>query len=157
MQETILTPSVEKDFKKWFKKIANETGINDNPDDPLHHYDYRAAFLAGVKPDPEQGHHWPSEYKRYTHEDIIPKRMGPNDKDWVEIHSPTGQKLKDLLPTQAWTYGPTSEGSGWEREYLKGLNPHLDPLNTKMDEETGLNLNPYLRKENLSKLLRMSN
>jgi hypothetical protein len=116
MQETILTPSVEKDFKKWFKKIANETGINDNPDDPLHHYDYRAAFLAGVKPDPEQGHHWPSEYKRYTHPTLIPDVTLPSGKRGLPFYSPTGQSLAELMDIR---------GNIGSQADLEGANPNL--------------------------------
>ena len=125
------TPKWEEKFQKWFKDIAKKIGIHENPD--FGDYDYRAAFLAGVGPDPEEDFHWPSNYKHYTHENLLV------DSNGEMIHSPTGQLLKDLLLPPSW-----------EQEDLKGLNPHLDPLNTKMDEDTGLTLNPYLRKENLS-------
>ncbi len=60
----------ETDFKKWYKDRSNKTGLDPNPDDPLHYYDYRAAYAAGVEPeiDPEDGnYHWDSRYKSDDH------------------------------------------------------------------------------------------
>src|SRR3990167_765913 len=37
----------EDQFQAWYKSWAAKTGINPNPDDPQHKYDYRAAFKAG--------------------------------------------------------------------------------------------------------------
>lgn len=40
----------EKEFKGWYKNYADELGLNPDPDDPKHFYDYRAAFLQGAEP-----------------------------------------------------------------------------------------------------------
>lgn len=55
----------EKLFKMWYSGWAKKLGLNPDPDDPQHHYDYRAAFNVGAKPD-KQGH-WPSEFKSDDH------------------------------------------------------------------------------------------
>jgi len=55
----------EADFQKWYANISQKKGLNPNPDDPKHHYDYRAAYHAGMSPD-ESGH-WPSEFKTADH------------------------------------------------------------------------------------------
>ena len=47
-----------EEFEKWYAQRAKRYGLDPNPDSPLHFYDYRSAWKAGVEPD-EQGH-WPS-------------------------------------------------------------------------------------------------
>ena len=57
----------EAEFQKIYGKYAKQYGLNKNPDDPNHHYDYRAAIRAGHKPD--KTGHWPSVYKEDAHPD----------------------------------------------------------------------------------------
>ncbi|MCP4262827.1 MAG: hypothetical protein GY774_35760, partial [Planctomycetes bacterium] len=60
----------ERDFLKWYKNWANISGIDPNPDNPLHKYDYRSAYRAEANPqiDPGDGlYHWPSEFKFDDH------------------------------------------------------------------------------------------
>lgn len=64
---TKLTPTGERAFRKWYGGHAKKLGLDPNPDAPEHHYDYRAAYSAGVGPTKESGWHWPSKYKRPTH------------------------------------------------------------------------------------------
>jgi len=52
-------------FRIWYYDWAKKLGLNLNPDDPKHFYDYRKAFEAGAEPD-ETGH-WPSEFKLEGH------------------------------------------------------------------------------------------
>jgi len=57
-------------FQNWFKHQADRTGIDPNPDHPLHQYDYRGAYLAGDAPvvHPDDGlPHWRSKFKDDTH------------------------------------------------------------------------------------------
>lgn len=57
-------------FQKWYKAWAGRTGLDLNPDAPEHHYDYRAAWRAGVQPeiDPHDNlFHWPSPFKHDDH------------------------------------------------------------------------------------------
>jgi hypothetical protein len=62
----VRAPRSEADFQKWYQSIAKVYHLAPNPDDPLHFYDYRAAFNAGVTGPGPQGH-WPSLYKREAH------------------------------------------------------------------------------------------
>ena len=55
----------EKAFQDWYFEVARKFNLDPNPDDPRHHYDYRAAYSAGAYPD-ETGH-WPSVYKSEDH------------------------------------------------------------------------------------------
>lgn len=60
----------EKAFQRWYADWAQKAGLDPNPDNPLHKYDYRAAFRAGAVPriDPGDGlYHWPSKFKSDDH------------------------------------------------------------------------------------------
>ena len=59
----------EANFKAWYSSWADRTGINPNPDDPKHYYDYRAAYRAGAYPQPNESgeYHWPYEFKADNH------------------------------------------------------------------------------------------
>jgi len=64
------TDPEETKFQEWYKSWAKIAEIDPNPDNPLHKYDYRAAFKAGVEPefDPKDTkYHWPSEFKAPDH------------------------------------------------------------------------------------------
>jgi len=95
-------PSSNEDgFQNWYKEQAAKTGINPNPDNPEHRYDYRAAYAAGAAPNAEG--HWPSQFKAPDH----PNRF-VNGIDTI-----TGQ------PTSPET--PTPEGTSWSDKLTKGL------------------------------------
>lgn len=59
----------EVEFQKWYAKHAKRLGINPNPDDPNHFYDYRAAYRSGAEPGPDN--HWPSAFKLEGHPRMI--------------------------------------------------------------------------------------
>lgn len=52
-------------FDKWYRDRAIRLRLSLNPDDPAHHYDYRAAYRAGAEPD--KSGHWPSRFKAPDH------------------------------------------------------------------------------------------
>lgn len=58
-----------ENFHQWYARLAEKTGIDRNPDDPQHHYDYRAAYRAGANPEMEDDgfYHWPSQFKGDNH------------------------------------------------------------------------------------------
>lgn len=61
-------------FTDWYAQWAQKTGINKDPDDPKHFYDYRAAYDAGAFPtiSPQDNkYHWPSEFKKEGHPNLI--------------------------------------------------------------------------------------
>lgn len=60
----------ERQFNDWYKEVAAKSGIDQNPDSPLHKYDYRGAWLAGESPQviaEDNLPHWPSEFKDADH------------------------------------------------------------------------------------------
>jgi GGDEF domain-containing protein/predicted RNA methylase len=64
----------ESQFRQWYAEKAAAHGLDPDPDNPLHHYDYRGAWRAGADAvvDPSDGlPHWPSEFKRDTHPNLI--------------------------------------------------------------------------------------
>lgn len=59
----------EQQFQKWYAGHATRLGLDPNPDNPLHFYDWRSAYESGATPD-VQGH-WPSRFKRAGHPNLI--------------------------------------------------------------------------------------
>jgi hypothetical protein len=84
----------EAQFQDWYKQNFASRGINPNPDDPLHYYDYRKAFQEGMQltPDPsdldERGRprlHGDSKYKLPGHpREYLETPQG-------RLHTPTGK------------------------------------------------------------------
>lgn len=62
-------PFNEQEFRRWYRNHATSAGIDPDPDNPLHKYDYRAAYRAGYEPEmgPDGLMHWPSEFKSDDH------------------------------------------------------------------------------------------
>lgn len=58
-------PSAERAFQSWYGLQAAPLGLDPNPDDPRHFYDYRGAFLHGGEAGPEG--HFPSSFKTFDH------------------------------------------------------------------------------------------
>jgi hypothetical protein len=64
----------EQKFQSWYAAWAKKAGIDPDPDNPEHYYDYRAAFSAGVEPsiDPaDKQYHWPSQFKKEGHPRMV--------------------------------------------------------------------------------------
>ena len=60
----------EQKFMEWYSLWAKIIGLDPDPDNPLHYYDYRKAYKSGVNPEisKEDGfYHWPSEFKHDDH------------------------------------------------------------------------------------------
>lgn len=56
----------EKDFQDFYSKWSKNHGLNPNPDAKEHHYNHRAAYMAGEEPKGKETH-WPSKYKDKSH------------------------------------------------------------------------------------------
>lgn len=65
----------EPAFRSWYAQQVDETEVpgfrlDENPDAPEHHYDWRSAYRAGARPqkdEPSGLYHWPSEFKADDH------------------------------------------------------------------------------------------
>lgn len=66
---TPLPPDQEAAFQEWYANHSKSSGLSPSPDDPEHHYDWRAAYMAGAKPEPaDDGYlHWSSQFKKPSH------------------------------------------------------------------------------------------
>ena len=73
----------EAEFQRWYSKKAKNLGLSPEPYDPKHHYDYKAAWRHGAKPNKEK--HWPSRFKKSTHPRLI-----IND-----INTKTGERIRN--------------------------------------------------------------
>ena len=60
---------VEMEFQQWYKRHADKWGLDPDPDDPQHFYDYRSAWASGAQPD-DTGH-LPSTFKNELHPNLI--------------------------------------------------------------------------------------
>jgi hypothetical protein len=90
-------PFDEGAFRSWYAGHANRWGLNPNPDDPKHFYDYRSAYKAGASPD-DTGH-WPSDFKLEGHPRMYVK--GVNTK--------TGRTMQEDMKDQMFPSGGNVE------------------------------------------------
>jgi len=90
MQRTALG-NREQEFMNWFREIAARLRLAPDPDDPLHHYDYRGAWASGLELPQKPGDHWPSIFKDENHPNrfISPKRdkRVPEGYIWDSKHN----------------------------------------------------------------------
>lgn len=97
--DEIFSGTDEESFQAWYKERASKLGINSNPDDPLHYYDYRSAYNSGAEPD--SSGHWPSQFKREG-----------NDRMVVDgINTKTGKKVGSLDSIFSSSEAPASKPS----------------------------------------------
>jgi hypothetical protein len=69
-KRTELSSDDEAKFQKFYSDWAQKAGLNPNPDDPHHRYDYRGAWKDQYVPEmnaSDNRFHWPSEYKDWDH------------------------------------------------------------------------------------------
>ncbi len=98
----------EQEFQEWYAGWAEKTGINPNPDDPKHKYDYRAAFRAGVEPkisDQDGKYHWNSKFKDDDHPNLIVEGVNTktgksviNEEMKVETRGQIFNEIRKALP-----------------------------------------------------------
>lgn len=63
-RRTLLGEEDEGRFLEWYKRYADKTGNDPNPDDPRHYYDYRGFFNDTQGREPlTEGMHLPDTYK----------------------------------------------------------------------------------------------
>ncbi len=129
-ETTQLAPAQEAAFQQWAKR----SGIRDL-DDPRSHYDYRGAYLAGMRPSANM--HWPDTFKQHGHptfsveskysagpddggswdgETYTPQRTTPRvDVDALDAAQRSqGGPVNDLRPAVGYTYqykDPTMPGA----------------------------------------------
>ena len=130
---TILLPDEEATFQQWYADWAARAGINPDPDNPEHQYDYRAAWKAGAEPqiDPtDQRYHWPSKFKADDH----PNRIvdGVDTKTGVPVAPPAPPRPFTTPPAPKVAPRAADEPLGGDliplREYLRTRPTYQDHL-----------------------------
>ena len=69
--KTILSKRQEKEFQNWYKNVSSQLKLNENPDNPLHSYDFRGYWLENRNKDIDfsiPDFHFPDKYKTPSHE-----------------------------------------------------------------------------------------
>jgi hypothetical protein len=62
------SPEKEKKFLDWYSVVSRQLGLDPNPDDPRHFYDYRRAWENDAAiPSANTGYHFPSKFKHPNH------------------------------------------------------------------------------------------
>ena len=123
-------PEKEQDFQKWYKARAKKAGISEDPDDPMHAYDYRRAFDAGVEPQvsPDDGkHHWDDRFKLDNHPELFVN--GVDTRTGQRVAEPT--LPAQTIPVKPDAYGDvyTSKGKpvfGQDGKPAKMIKPKID-------------------------------
>ena len=67
---TKLSPAQEQAFQKWYRAIAEKNGLDPNPDEVEHRYDWRGAWVSGDRGTVDKGdgkQHFDSQYKDDDH------------------------------------------------------------------------------------------
>lgn len=124
----------ELEFQGWYKAWANKAGIDPDPDNPLHKYDYRGAWKAGIEPviSEEDGlYHWDSRFKELDHpnrfvdgiDTITGEKIVPKSKVDQYKYS-TGEKVRDIAK---WTW------EGMVRDSKRALSK-LNKASEKLDK-----------------------
>jgi hypothetical protein len=137
-------------FDQWYSEQAQKYGLDPNPDDPRHFYDWKAAYQAGAQAD-ETGH-WPSEFKKIGHPNLIvegnmdsrtgqpfvPETLAPAHEPYKEPAplppvADIGQVPKDVLKLLGMAptgigylgglteIGPETEGMTLEERHARGM------------------------------------
>ncbi len=86
-------------FQQWYAVRAKRWGLDPNPDDPRHHYDYRAAYRAGAEPDPQTGH-WSSEFKAKDHPNRFVDGVDTITGKPMDIHNSTLYDTRTRQPVE---------------------------------------------------------
>jgi len=108
-------------FRQWYSTIANQYGLNPDPDDPRQFYDYRAAFKAGALPDASG--HWPSDFKKPGHPNMV---VGG-------FHVQTGERVPN---TKRATRDELVK-LGWDEDTATKLSQTPEP------KKSGIGIVPY--------------
>lgn len=112
---TALSPDEERRFQTWYRERATKSGIDPNPDNPLHKYDYRGAFKARLEPQinpVDNLYHWDSQFKDFDHPNRFVDGVDTINQDEWEIVPP--KKGKSFLTR-------VGEGAAWSARQVGGV------------------------------------
>ena len=101
----------KKGFKEWWKDVLKTHDYGENPEDPLHYYDYKGAYEAGEAIPSKKGEHWPSIFKHDLHPNrfISGKAAGFPEISWWD-------SKREEAATEAEVMGQWRERMEFEEE-----------------------------------------
>lgn len=121
----------EPDFQRWYKGWSSKMGLNPNPDDPRHYYDYRAAYMADAIPDTNK--HWPSEFKAPSHPnrfvddiDTITGKRLPTISALTPEKEAKSRRLTDAEIKQYETHKNIELAKTYPKNYLTGSSARIE-------------------------------
>lgn len=124
-----LTDDEERDFQTKYKAVAGRLGLNPDPDDPKHFYDYRAAYKAG-KLEPGPDGHFASEFKREGHPrmvlDGVNTKTGEKVGKITYLEPPKSMQAVDNAPDRALPPDQTAENQSPENKPVSSGDPVAD-------------------------------
>jgi hypothetical protein len=119
LPKTALDDKDERAFRTWYGEIARQQGLNPDPDDPRHFYDYRGAYLAGARPD--QFGHWPSEFKMAGHPRMVIDGVNTQTGEHVQ---PSGlPPMEGFQPPYEQVPDPLVEQEQMQERIRQGYEP----------------------------------
>jgi len=130
----------ENRFRNWYSGWANQLGLNPNPYDPNHYYDYKVPYEMGVGAEfqPEHGdYRWPDAGKLQNY----PATGGSLYDTYIK---PAVRTLQNL--GTAW--GPAEVAASWVTDPMaKAVGGWGEILDTYLGVDTGIPdlANKYLR------------
>ncbi|MCK4240827.1 MAG: hypothetical protein KAX30_04330 [Candidatus Atribacteria bacterium] len=123
-------PDKKDNFQDWYANHAQKLGLNPNPDDPRHHYDYRAAYKVGAMPD--KTGHWPSKFKTEGHPRMIVDGVNTKTGEKQIDFSGLPDKAKEIdmsglpdRPTAQTILGSEPTGGTWGAVIKAGIKVPL--------------------------------
>ena len=115
----------ENAFQSWYGSHAKTLGLNPNPDDPRHFYDYRAAYQAGAEPVSDG--HWPSQFKLEGHPrtiiDGVNTKTGEPASSSYQIESPDDETIRGVSKTPIQSLAETGAKASARVVTLPLVNP----------------------------------
>ncbi len=107
-------------FQKWYGMWSERLGLNPDPDDPQHKYDYRAAYMADAEPQPnfeDRKFHWPSQFKADDHPNRFVNGMDTKtDKPQIGVDEFGGIVEETETDEFGGTiFNPPPSGQKWEK------------------------------------------
>ncbi len=121
----------EPEFQRWYQGHAATLGLNSDPDDPQHFYDYRRAFAAGAGPDPAG--HWPSQFKLAGHPNRYVGGIDTITGAPQPSVTPAGYPTQEAVTQLAQGFAPVLPAAG---RYLFGAEAPLAAEPTPLEEGT---------------------
>ncbi len=106
----------ENKFQKEYSRVSSQLGLNPDPDDPKHFYDYRGLFKETGGLSVDESNHFPSKFKLDGHPKLIIKG----------INTKTGKTSAPTIGGQRYTPVTLDDGTEGVFDKKTGKNRKLN-------------------------------